>query len=690
MILNADVWRDTPQIVSANAEFDNIVGVPNNLDKDNVFTAGGGFVEITDCPTGISPPATAQTSSISAASAAINFNCLDNPVNMDAIPLCFSHPMVQSSITHNSFLIHLNDGTIHTPTCWSTMPTYEYNERHCVVLMGYWMNRLPTDDPNHKDMKYIEIQNDLMLVTQTGLFNANGLQFHSQNEFSSYDEAEPYILHAKLNPVTEEGEGMGPELMSNFAQNFPNSPLSLYPTATHRVRMYNSGGNTPTGVGALNPNSFSKYYKLMASDGTVIEDTNVEYEVHGGLWSSSSAPTKVTVLGLADLGKASSDPDDICYVEDRDGYIDIVLKIDGDASVVVGVDAFFGDGLYNPGGPGQFTATDDNKYTHRTQHQFKVIDQDLDNANLVSWCGDANGNEIARTYSECMAAFNAGQVGSSQWGSFQNFMDRSTASQTMVGMADAQCTTSGDPQTAIGAQLAAGGTTCADLVNGFTCIRPLNYVNVAFDSSMRIADLCPCICQQMEPFKVYTVECGTMRNFADSKAYCESQGKEMASFHSDADVDQVKAQGVSCVAYMGAESDGQGNWSWLDGSNWWMSGSNDGMLGTLETKGAFDGVTDIVFHDWTNGEGELGVICQKHYPSEDAIKGLADMAEASVGTNSDEIKLIQNVAEGVFEKEYGNSGIQFVLVGLMGSILGYCAHGLITKSQTPEEYMGLL
>lgn len=70
---------------------------------------------------------------------------------------------------------------------------------------------------------------------------------------------------------------------------------------------------------------------------------------------------------------------------------------------------------------------------------------------------------------------------------------------------------------------------------------------------------------------VYSVDC-TQRNYANSVAYCESQGKSMATVHSQEDNDAINElfQAKSCdKAYIGAyRKDKQSNWSWDDGSEW--------------------------------------------------------------------------------------------------------------------------
>ena len=69
------------------------------------------------------------------------------------------------------------------------------------------------------------------------------------------------------------------------------------------------------------------------------------------------------------------------------------------------------------------------------------------------------------------------------------------------------------------------------------------------------------------------------------------------------------------TSYLGAESDGNGNWKWADGTKWWQpaAGKHDGLQGTYETKIAMS--TDNRWHDWTTGSATLGVVCAKDLKS---------------------------------------------------------------------------
>jgi len=105
----------------------------------------------------------------------------------------------------------------------------------------------------------------------------------------------------------------------------------------------------------------------------------------------------------------------------------------------------------------------------------------------------------------------------------------------------------------------------------------------------------------------YTVDC-TKRNFQASQDYCKSKGMVIASFHSDQDFNDAKEK-IKCNVYVGATSDGKGNWKWLDGSKWWAYSNNDGLEGTRETCLVWRAV-DNKWNDWGTGDDLVGVICQ--------------------------------------------------------------------------------
>ena len=97
-------------------------------------------------------------------------------------------------------------------------------------------------------------------------------------------------------------------------------------------------------------------------------------------------------------------------------------------------------------------------------------------------------------------------------------------------------------------------------------------------------------------------------------SYCTSQGAQIASIHSDTEnaaATKLIPNGVG--AYIGAESDGTGNWKWRDGTTWWQPKDHGGLEGRGETRIAINCPhckNDRKWHDWANGEAQHGVLCR--------------------------------------------------------------------------------
>jgi len=107
----------------------------------------------------------------------------------------------------------------------------------------------------------------------------------------------------------------------------------------------------------------------------------------------------------------------------------------------------------------------------------------------------------------------------------------------------------------------------------------------------------------------FVVDCAAQRSYAESVAWCKSQGMAIASIHNQQDNDKIRKL-LKCRAYLGAESDGRGKWKWHDGTSWdFLPAAHDGLAGKTETKAVFN--TDGRWHDWAKGASRFGVVCQK-------------------------------------------------------------------------------
>ena len=112
----------------------------------------------------------------------------------------------------------------------------------------------------------------------------------------------------------------------------------------------------------------------------------------------------------------------------------------------------------------------------------------------------------------------------------------------------------------------------------------------------------------------------TKRNYDDSVKHCTSQGAQIASIHNDEENNAVIKMQVVEAAYLGAESDGMGNWKWHDGTPWWNPGGGRSELkGVAETRIALE-IKTHKWYDWKKGEARLGVFCAKNL--QDASSGI--------------------------------------------------------------------
>ena len=147
--------------------------------------------------------------------------------------------------------------------------------------------------------------------------------------------------------------------------------------------------------------------------------------------------------------------------------------------------------------------------------------------------------------------------------------------------------------------------------------------------------ICPVLPNLTEAEKyTFAVNC-TARNYADSVNYCKAQGTQIASIHNNKDNNVVVnlVNQAGCIAYLGAESNGKGTWSWNDGTKWdFVPTKNDGMQGKSETKAAMN-KDDSAWHDWGTGSEKLGVVCLKFSSSR---SGSDSDADADTDSNAEQ------------------------------------------------------
>jgi len=108
----------------------------------------------------------------------------------------------------------------------------------------------------------------------------------------------------------------------------------------------------------------------------------------------------------------------------------------------------------------------------------------------------------------------------------------------------------------------------------------------------------------------FTVDCSG-RTYDNQVAHCASQGMHIASVHNNADNDAILSllQSQGCHAYIGAQSNGAGTWSWRDGTPWdYVSPLNDAALDRPAQ-------TPCIFRNDAVARGEeLAQMSQQHGP----------------------------------------------------------------------------
>ena len=133
IIINADMFSMTPEIMSAGYGFEGIIGVvPYN--EAGVIEAGGVWNQGVTCINGMTPPTRALTSAASPAAVAILYGY--PTFFQDAMPVVFSWPLLPSTVDPTDFMLTLNTGEQVFPEVASINPNAEYNERQTIVIFG--------------------------------------------------------------------------------------------------------------------------------------------------------------------------------------------------------------------------------------------------------------------------------------------------------------------------------------------------------------------------------------------------------------------------------------------------------------------------------------------------------------------------------------------------------------------------
>jgi len=400
VLVKADLWRGYPAILSAGVGFSGYMGLPDT-DKDTILQNG---IQYNDegsgtCYNRRDTPPTSNAAAKTAPWEMIGFgeSCdatstsLEPGMPGDGTPVCFSWPIIgypqakdfEFTITNWKW----KTIRVATPSCAGLNPNFELNERHCVVIFADLADKSTSGGDGYlasflKIKSSDEFSGKWQLVGPDGPVSPAGLTL-ATNATAYKTCSGPFFVGAKLNIFSADGEGTGS--YAGIANAWAgaaneNSGLHLYgDAAQYRIRLFYTGGMTPNGINGLTPDSFERLWTLILNDGTQLNKVGKSYQTSQG---------SLKIVGLADLGEARSTCEayaDVCYAEDADNYIDIILEADSDevAGLVKFVDVK--SGLFNPGGPG-LTPRDEFKWTVANSPQLVPVMNDLAGTMQVTYC----------------------------------------------------------------------------------------------------------------------------------------------------------------------------------------------------------------------------------------------------------------------------------------------------------------
>jgi len=383
IIVNSNLYSNEPKILSAGGF--SFLQAGMILNKKNVSETEGNWNELLD-------PNSDNFRAITTSGDPRGYYGSVFPttaIKFDNMPICFSFPILPSTVDSTQFLIQLNNGLYVKPIIFTFSPNSKFNEKQCIVVGGYFNNKITTG-PNALypiSLEIVEASNGkrMMGVGPNGLYDMTGKTVNCSNPYT-----EPlgiasvvltkYNLPGIYNYLGDIGCGV------NIIEDI-NSPLLLYDNnAEYRIRIFTKGGYSPNGITSMLPDSYEKYFYLQYKNPITGEITDLKKSNHKYLFNNET--TYVEIIGLADLGAKQLSYNQT-YIEDHDNQIDIVLK--GDKSVVENIISLVvpSDGneytkFYNPGGPGP-TPIENIKYTLPSEYQKIDIINNLENPNCVSW-----------------------------------------------------------------------------------------------------------------------------------------------------------------------------------------------------------------------------------------------------------------------------------------------------------------
>lgn len=382
MAVNADIWSDECEILSADYGFDGLIGVDgNNQLLADVRAAGGGWGNVTCDLNQLLDfqviNRVVGTGGLGAAFGNPDFR------NGDGYPIVFSCPVLTETVSVDDFEVVMNTGEVLKPEGVSCAPNQDLNERNTIVLVSAaFGNRVLPWESGARFPTKVRIVNDgtpLMLLGPDGPVNGVGLEKTTDRHSLIYG---PTFIKAKLNKM--EDVTIGDEPLAPNPLQFNSCGVLYGEAAKYRIRLLANNGYTRDGITGNRPNEFSKFFQIATSDNQLLTRSGITYSTPSG---------SIQILGLAELGPACITPIgpvcDACYMEDLDNQIDICLS--GDEAAVATITHVYtpsgGDYLpfYNPGGPG-IDPDPDTVYTAKSTFITTEVINALDDPMTVSLC----------------------------------------------------------------------------------------------------------------------------------------------------------------------------------------------------------------------------------------------------------------------------------------------------------------
>lgn len=388
IIVNSNLYSDEPAILSAGGF--SFLQAGMILNKKNIIDTEGNWNELLN-------PDTDPLRAITTSGDPRGYYSTVFPttgIKFDNIPICFSFPILPSSVDSTQFLFKLNNGVYTKPLTFTFSPNTKFNEKQCIVVCGYFNNKI-TSGPNAVypvSLEIVEGSNGkrMMAIGPNGLYDMTNKTVNCSNPYIDPLEIASvvltkYNLPGIYNYLGDIGCGI------NQIEE-KNSPIELYGNdAEYRVRIFTKGGYSPNGITSMFPDSYEKYFYLQYKNPITNEITDLKksnYKYFFNNYNGNGELHYVEIIGLADLGMKQPKYNQT-YMEDHDNQIDIVLKgdicvIKNIVSLVIPSDGTEYTKFYNPGGPGP-TPLENISYTLPSEYQTVNIINNLENPNTVSW-----------------------------------------------------------------------------------------------------------------------------------------------------------------------------------------------------------------------------------------------------------------------------------------------------------------